>query len=52
MAARSRLLLIVAALVIVVGAVTANLFHVLGQGPAGRVRPSVANWQQVYPGRH
>lgn len=36
----------------VVRAITANLFHVLGQGPAGRVQPSVANWQQVYPGRH
>ncbi|HWE89644.1 MAG TPA: N,N-dimethylformamidase beta subunit family domain-containing protein, partial [Pseudonocardiaceae bacterium] len=28
---------------------TSNLLWLLGQGPAGRIRPSVANWQPVYP---
>jgi hypothetical protein len=31
--------------------ITGNLFHLIGQGPAGRVRPSVPNWQQTYPKR-
>ena len=32
--------------VIVLGA--GNLFWLLGQGPAGTVRPSAANWQSIY----
>jgi hypothetical protein len=29
--------------------ITGNLFRLFGQGPAGRLIPSVANWQQVVP---
>jgi hypothetical protein len=29
---------------------TGNLFELFGSGPAGRSRPSVANWQSYYPG--
>ncbi len=29
--------------------ITGNLFRLFGQGPAGRLVPSVANWQQVVP---
>jgi hypothetical protein len=29
--------------------ITGNLFWLFGQGPAGKVLPSVANWQQVTP---
>ena len=28
---------------------TSNLFWLLGQGPAGTRKPSVANWRQIYP---
>jgi hypothetical protein len=28
---------------------TSNLLWLLGQGPAGAIRPSVANWRQWYP---
>ena len=31
--------------------ITANLFWLLGQGPAGRIKPSVGNMGQFYPGR-
>jgi len=31
--------------------ITANLFWLLGQGPAGKVTPSVGNAGQFYPGR-
>ena len=30
-----------------VGRITGNLFLVVGQGPAGNVEPSVANWQKI-----
>jgi hypothetical protein len=30
--------------------ITANLFWLFGQGPAGKIRPSVGNRQQFYPG--
>ncbi|HEX5407734.1 MAG TPA: N,N-dimethylformamidase beta subunit family domain-containing protein [Pseudonocardiaceae bacterium] len=29
---------------------TTNLLWLFGQGPAGRLRPSVANWRTYYPG--
>jgi len=29
--------------------ITGNLFWLFGQGPAGRIIPSVANWKQVVP---
>jgi len=32
----------------VVQAVTGNIFHLFGEGPASRTHPSVANWQQYY----
>jgi hypothetical protein len=32
----------------VVEAVTGNILRLFGQGPAGRNRPSVANWQKYY----
>jgi hypothetical protein len=28
--------------------ITGNLFHLFGQGPAGRLRPSKPNWKQIY----
>ena len=28
---------------------TANLFRLFGSGPAGRLRPSVTNWEGLYP---
>jgi hypothetical protein len=28
--------------------ITGNLFHVLGQGPAGKLRPSTPNWRRLY----
>ena len=31
-----------------IGQITANLLHLFGQGPAGRLRPPNPNWQQVY----
>jgi hypothetical protein len=31
-----------------VQAVTGNILHLFGEGPAGKYRPSVANWQQYY----
>jgi hypothetical protein len=36
---------------VAVRAITANLLHLMGQGPAGIRRPSVPNWAEVYPGR-
>lgn len=33
----------------IVGAVTANLLRVFGQGPAGQDHPSVATWYRFYP---
>jgi hypothetical protein len=32
-----------------VAAMTSNVLWLFGQGPAGRLRPSVANWQTYYP---
>jgi len=32
-----------------VAQITANLLHLFGQGPAGRLQPPRPNWQQVYP---
>jgi hypothetical protein len=29
--------------------ITTNVLEVLGSGPAGKLRPSVANWQEFYP---
>jgi hypothetical protein len=29
--------------------ITGNLLWLFGQGPAGHIIPSVANWQQVAP---
>ncbi|HEY2698348.1 MAG TPA: N,N-dimethylformamidase beta subunit family domain-containing protein [Pseudonocardiaceae bacterium] len=29
--------------------ITGNLFWLIGQGPAGKIQPSTANWQQFYP---
>lgn len=31
-----------------VQAVTGNILHLFGEGPAGKYHPSVANWQQYY----
>ncbi len=28
--------------------ITGNLFHLLGQGPAGKLQPSTANWHRIY----
>jgi hypothetical protein len=33
----------------VVQRVTGNVLHLLGQGPAGTIRPSVPNWQHLSP---
>jgi hypothetical protein len=30
--------------------ITGNLFWLIGQGPAGAIQPSTANWAQFYPG--
>jgi hypothetical protein len=32
-----------------VAAMTANVLWLFGQGPTGRLRPSLPNWQSVYP---
>lgn len=32
--------------------ITGNLLAMVGRGPAGHQHPSVANWQQDYPGTH
>jgi hypothetical protein len=34
---------------VAVRAITANLLHLMGQGPAGMRRPSVPNWAEIYP---
>jgi hypothetical protein len=33
-----------------VQAMTSNVLWLFGQGPSGRLRPSVANWRSYYPG--